>query len=134
MELEQLRREVSDGTIDSVVVGFTDHYGRTMGKRFDADFFLDGCVDDGTHVCDYLFTVDMEMEPVEGFAYSSWATGYGDVHLIPDMATLRRAGWTDGTAFVLCDVMDNATLRRGRPTLRLAIQGGGRIARLADRA
>ena len=109
MELEQLRREVSDGTIDSVVVGFTDHYGRTMGKRFDADFFLDRCVDDGAHVCDYLFTVDMEMEPVEGFAYSNWATGYGDVHLVPDMATLRRAGWTDGTAFVLCDVIDNAT-------------------------
>jgi glutamine synthetase len=109
MQLDQLRQEVSDGTIESVVVGFTDHYGRTMGKRFDADFFLESAVEDGTHACDYLLTVDMEMEPVEGFAYSNWSTGYGDFHLVPDMTTLRRAGWTTGTAFVLCDVMDNLT-------------------------
>ena len=98
-----------DGTIDSVVVGFTDHYGRTLGKRFDADFFLDRGAEDGTHACDYLLTVDMDMEPVEGFAYSNWETGYGDFHLVPDLATLRRAGWTTGTAFVLCDVVDTTT-------------------------
>jgi len=109
MQLDQLRHEVADGTVDSVVVGFTDHYGRTMGKRFDAEFFLESCVGDGTHACDYLLTVDMEMEPVEGFAYSNWATGYGDFHLVPDLDTLRRAGWTERTAFVLCDVIDNVT-------------------------
>lgn len=109
MHLDELRREVADATIDSVVVGFTDHYGRTMGKRFDAEFFLESCVADGTHACDYLLTVDMEMEPVEGFAYSNWSTGYGDFHLVPDLDTLRRAGWTTGTAFVLCDVIDNGS-------------------------
>ena len=75
MELEELRVAVSTGEIDSVVVGFTDHYGRTMGKRFDADFFLESCVEDGTHGCDYLLTVDMEMDPVEGFAYANWEKG-----------------------------------------------------------
>ena len=109
MQLDELRQEVSDGTIDCVVVGFTDHYGRTMGKRFDAGFFLDHGIEDGTHACDYLLTVDMEMEPVEGFTYSNWESGYGDFHLVPDLATLRRAGWTTGTAFVLCDVIDNTT-------------------------
>ncbi|MEQ8841595.1 MAG: glutamine synthetase family protein [Acidimicrobiales bacterium] len=109
MQLDELRQEVHDGAIDSVVVGFTDHYGRTLGKRFDADFFLDSGVDDGTHACDYLLTVDMEMEPVEGFAYSNWERGYGDFHLVPDLTTLRRAGWTTGTAFVLCDVVDTTT-------------------------
>jgi len=29
-------------------------YGRMMGKRFDADFFLQSAADDGTHACDYL--------------------------------------------------------------------------------
>ena len=108
MELAELRSRVADRSIESVVVGFTDHYGRTMGKRFDADFFLDSCVDDGTHGCDYLLTVDMEMEPVDGYAYANWEKGYGDFHLVPDLATLREAAWTTGTAFVLCDVIDDA--------------------------
>ncbi|MFT5201808.1 MAG: glutamine synthetase [Candidatus Aldehydirespiratoraceae bacterium] len=109
MQLDELRAEVASGEIDSVVVGFTDHYGRTMGKRFDADFFLDSGVEDGTHACDYLLTVDMEMAPVEGYEYTNWEKGYGDFHLVPDLTTLRRAGWTTGTAFVLCDVMDGTT-------------------------
>ena len=109
MRLEQLHQAVTDGEIDSVVVGFTDHYGRTMGKRFDAAFFLESCATEGTHGCDYLLTVDMEMEPVEGFAYANWERGYGDFHLVPDLDTLRMAGWTTRTAFVLCDVIDDET-------------------------
>ncbi len=107
MELEELRRAVGSGEIETVVVAFTDHYGRLMGKRFDAGFFLESCADDGTHACDYLFTVDMEMEPVEGYAFANWAGGYGDVHLVPDLATLRPVGWADGVALVLCDVLDH---------------------------
>jgi len=109
MQIDELRSTVADGSIDTVVVGFTDHYGRTMGKRFDADFFLESCAADGTHGCDYLLTVDMEMEPIEGYAYANWEKGYGDFHLVPDLDTLRLAGWTTGTAFVLCDVIDDAT-------------------------
>ena len=104
MELHELRAKLADDTIDTVVVGFTDHYGRTMGKRFDAEFFCES-IGDGTHACDYLLTVDMEMDPVEGYAFANWAGGYGDFHLVPDLATLRLAAWTDRTAFVLCDVM-----------------------------
>ncbi|MDG1877197.1 MAG: glutamine synthetase family protein [Acidimicrobiales bacterium] len=108
MDLAELRVRVAERSIETVVVGFTDHYGRTMGKRFDADFFLDSCAVDGTHGCDYLLTVDMEMEPVGGYAYANWEKGYGDFHLVPDLATLREAAWTTGTALVLCDVFDNA--------------------------
>jgi len=109
MQLDELRSAVSNDLLDTVVVGFTDHYGRLMGKRFDADFFVESCVGDGTHACDYLLTVDMEMEPVEGYSFANWAGGYGDVHLVPDLATLRRAGWTERTAMVLCDVADQST-------------------------
>ncbi|MEM9564671.1 MAG: glutamine synthetase family protein [Actinomycetota bacterium] len=105
MRVDELRERVQAGAIDTVVVAFPDHYGRLLGKRFDAGFFLDACVDDGTHACDYLFTVDMEMEPVEGFAFANWEGGYGDVHLVPDLATLRPVGWADRVALVLCDAV-----------------------------
>ena len=86
---EALRRAVADGSIDTVIVAFTDHFGRLMGKRFDAEFFCDDALGHGTHGCNYLLTVDMDMEPVEGYAYANWSKGYGDFHLVPDLSTLR---------------------------------------------
>lgn len=104
----ELRAAVESGEIDTVVVGFSDHYGRLMGKRFDAEFFIEEGLDQGTHACNYLLTVDMEMEPVPGYTYANWALGYGDFHLVPDPSTLCLAGWTERTALVLCDVHDDA--------------------------
>ena len=104
LTVEELALLVDSGDIETVVAGFTDHYGRLCGKRFDAGFFLASVVQHGTHGCDYLLTVDMEMEPVAGYDFASWDLGYGDVHLVPDLATLRRADWLDATAIVLCDV------------------------------
>src|SRR5919106_3442719 len=89
--------------VDTVLVAFTDHYGRLCGKRYDADFFEEAIAKDGTHACDYLLTTDMELEPVPGYRFANWELGYGDMRLVPDMATLRRASWLDGTALVLCD-------------------------------
>ncbi|MEN8239513.1 MAG: glutamine synthetase family protein [Actinomycetota bacterium] len=109
LDLEALAVAVDEGTIDTVVVAFTDHYGRVHGKRVDASFFLDDVAASGTHGCDYLLTVDMEMEPVPGYAYSNWELGYGDFHMVPDFGTLRVASWLDATAIVLCDLFDDAT-------------------------
>jgi len=109
MSPEELQRAVEDGSIDTVVVAFTDLYGRLIGKRFDARFFVDEAIEAGTHACDYLFTVDMEMNPVPGYGFASWQQGYGDVHVVADMSTLRRAAWADRAAFVLCDVIDDGT-------------------------
>ncbi|MCP4223340.1 MAG: glutamine synthetase, partial [Actinomycetia bacterium] len=103
MTPDELRAETDLGLIDTVVVAFTDHYGRSMGKRLDARFFVDEALANGTHACDYLLTVDMEMEPVEGYAFANWTGGYGDMHLVPDSSTLRRAAWAERTALVLCD-------------------------------
>ncbi|HEX6882714.1 MAG TPA: glutamine synthetase family protein [Planctomycetota bacterium] len=104
-----LAERVEAGTIDTVVVAFTDHYGRLMGKRFDARFFLAEVLSHGAHACDYLLTVDVEMNPVPGYAFANWERGYGDFHLVPDLATLRVASWLGRTALVLCDVHDVAT-------------------------
>jgi glutamine synthetase len=101
---DALAQLVDNGEIDTVVVGFTDLYGRLMGKRFDTDFFLEQTVEHGTHGCDYLLAVDIDMEPIPGYEFANWAKGYGDIHLSPDMDTLRVASWLDKTAMVQCDV------------------------------
>jgi glutamine synthetase len=106
LRLEQLAHLVEADEIDTVLVAFPDLYGRLMGKRFDARFFLDAVALDGTHGCDYLLTVDMEMEPVPGYSFANWERGYGDFHLEPDLRTLRRITWLERSALVLCDVRD----------------------------
>src|SRR5687768_5567327 len=109
LTLEQLKGMVAQGEIETVLAGFTDHYGRLMGKRFDAEMFVDEIAKHGGHVCDYLLTVDMEMELVPGYKFANWELGYGDVHMVPDMGTLRLASWLEKTAFVVCDVKSEKT-------------------------
>jgi glutamine synthetase len=109
LTLEALRGMVAQGSIETVVAGFTDHYGRLMGKRFDAEMFVDEIAKAGGHACDYLLTVDMEMDPVPGYSFANWELGYGDVHMVPDLGTLRLASWLDKTAFVVCDVKSEKT-------------------------
>lgn len=109
LDAEGLGEQVESGAIDTVIVGFIDHYGRLHGKRFDAGFFLSDIAAAGTHGCDYLLTVDMEMEPVPGYAYANWDLGYGDFHMVPDLSTLRVADWLPSSAIVLCDLVDDAT-------------------------
>lgn len=109
LTLAELAAKVEAGDIETVLVQFTDHYGRFMGKRFDAEFFVEDTVSHGTHGCNYLLTVDMEMEPVPGYQFANWELGYGDFHLVPDMDTLRIASWLDKTAVVLCDLEDDKT-------------------------
>jgi glutamine synthetase len=104
LTIDDLRALVKRAEIDTVLVMFTDIYGRQMGKRLDAGFFLDHTAASGTHACDYLLTVDMNMEPVAGYALSSWERGYGDFHVAPDLNTLRVASWLEKTAVMLCDL------------------------------
>jgi len=106
LSVQDLEEKIAEGEIETVVVGFTDHYGRLMGKRFDAEFFLE-TLNGGTHACDYLLTTDMEMEPVPGYDFANWELGYGDFHLVPDISTLRVANWLNQTALVLCDLYDS---------------------------
>lgn len=106
---ERLRELVAQEQIETVIVAFTDHYGRLTGKRYDAEMFVEDTIQHGTHGCDYLLTTDMEMEPVPGYTFANWELGYGDFHLVPDMTTLRIASWLDKTAMVLCDVKSEKT-------------------------
>jgi glutamine synthetase len=107
---------VRNGEIDTVLTVFPDGYGRLLGKRLVARHFLQHALDEGVHACIYLFTVDMEMEPLPGFTLTSWERGYGDMKLVPDMRTLRRIPWLPGTALVFCDVVgEDGTLIEEAP-------------------
>jgi glutamine synthetase len=103
---EELNKAVQAGTIDTVLVVMVDMQGRLVGKRFEAGYFVDGAHAE-THACDYLLANDIDMEPVPGYAAASWDKGYGDFVLKPDLASLRRTPWLEGTALVLADVLDH---------------------------
>eukprot|EP00211_Chloroparvula_japonica_P003166 CAMPEP_0119125440 /NCGR_PEP_ID=MMETSP1310-20130426/4715_1 /TAXON_ID=464262 /ORGANISM="Genus nov. species nov., Strain RCC2339" /LENGTH=450 /DNA_ID=CAMNT_0007115509 /DNA_START=178 /DNA_END=1527 /DNA_ORIENTATION=+ len=105
MSLNQLEKEVKSGDIETVCIVTPDQFGRFMGKRLDAEFFLE-TQESGSHFCNYLFTVDIDMEPQHGFEFANWESGYGDFHVVPDLNTLRRLTWQDKTALVIGDVMD----------------------------
>lgn len=108
MTLDELAEAVAADEIDTVIIAFSDHYGRLLGKRLDAEYFLNEAAEQGAHACNYLLTTDIEMEPAPGYRFANWERGYGDFHLAPDMTTLRRASWLEGAAIVLCDVEDEA--------------------------
>lgn len=103
MTLAQLTALVRKGQIDTVLVGFPDPFGRLVGKRFQADFFLKSVARHGTHGCNYLLTVNLDMDPLDGFAVANWDTGFGDFEMAPDLSTLRILPWQPGSALVICD-------------------------------
>ena len=106
MTLAELRRLTRSGSIDTILVALPDPFGRLVGKRFRADFFLDSVAKHGTHGCNYLLTVNLDMDPLDGFNVASWEKGFGDFVFRPDMETLRVLPWQPGAAFVLCDLAD----------------------------
>ena len=103
MTLQTLKTQVRSGAIDTVLVALPDPFGRLVGKRFRAEVFLDSVARHGTHGCNYLLTVNLEMDPLDGFQVASWDAGFGDFILRPDLGTLRRLPWQPGTALVICD-------------------------------
>ena len=104
LSVEQLRADVASGAVDTVIVAITDMQGRVVGKRLHAQFFLDDALQNATEGCNYLLAVDVDMNTVDGYAISSWSTGYGDLVMRPDLATLRRVPWHEGTVMVTADV------------------------------
>jgi glutamine synthetase len=104
MQLDDLKKQVKDGAIDTVLLAFTDMQGRLQGKRLTAEFFLDSVVDHGAEGCNYLLAVDVDMNTVSGYAMSSWELGYGDFEMQPDMETLAPVPWHEKTAIVIADL------------------------------
>ena len=127
---DQLNTLIDAGDIDTVIVAFTDMQGRLVGKRVSARLFKDEVSQHGAECCNYLLAVDAEMNTVDGYHHSSWEKGYGDMAMIPDLATLRLVPWIAGTAMVTADVKwldETAVAPAPREILKT------QIARLAER-
>jgi len=104
MKLQSLKAKIASKEIDTVVVAFPDVFGRLIGKRLTARHFLQTAAHQGTHACNYLLTVNLEMEPLPGFPFANWEKGYGDFELRLDLDTLRVLPWQTAAALVLCDL------------------------------
>ena len=104
----KIKLKISKQEIDTVLVCMVDMQGRLMGKRFHSEAFLE-MAEDETHCCNYLLATDLEMATPDGYASTSWSTGYGDYVMKPDLGTLRPVPWIEGTAICLCDVLDHNT-------------------------
>ncbi len=104
LTVDQLRADVTAGVVDTVLVMITDMQGRLQGKRLHADYFMDTVLAHGTEGCNYLLAVDVDMNTVGGYAMSSWERGYGDFVMVPDLATLRRVPWQEGTVALQADL------------------------------
>lgn len=106
LSFDALKQCVADGTVDTVLACFPDMQGRLMGKRFHAVNFIETSFEE-THCCNYLLATDLEMATPPGYASSSWEKGYGDYIMAPDLTTIRATPWLEGTAMVLCDILDH---------------------------
>ena len=102
---EQIDAGIADGSIDTVVIAFPDMQGRPVGKRVTSDFFKSHVAEHGIEVCEYLLAVDVDMNPLPGYRFANWDTGYGDVVCHPDFGTARRIPWLPGTAVVIADLV-----------------------------
>jgi glutamine synthetase len=130
MTLDELRQQVGEGTVDTVLLTIADMEGRLQGKRLTANHFLDEVVSHAAEGCNYLLAVDVDMNTVDGYAMSSWERGYGDFVMKPDMDTLRPVPWHEGTVLVMADLAwedDSDVVASPRQILRR------QLARLAER-
>jgi len=104
LEPAVLTQMIADEQIETVLTVFPDIYGRLLGKRVAGRYFAEQVLEGALHACDYLLACDIEMDPVPGYTFTSWAHGYGDFRLVPDLNTMRVASWLEKSALVLCDV------------------------------
>ncbi|WP_226343792.1 glutamine synthetase family protein [Agilicoccus flavus] len=102
--LDDLRADCEAGTVDTIVIAFTDMQGRLAGKRLHPGFFFGHVLEHGTEGCNYLLTADVEMNTIEGYALTSWERGYGDFAFDLDLSTLRRTPGEPNSATILADL------------------------------
>jgi len=108
LTFDDLKKQITAGDVDTVLVCFVDMQGRLMGKRFHALNFIESAYRE-THCCNYLLATDLEMATPDGYASTSWERGYGDYVMKPDLETIRPMPWLEGTVMVLCDILDHHT-------------------------
>ena len=105
LTLETLPHQIRSGDVHTVVVAFPDLQGRPVGKRVTGSFFLEHVLNHGIEACDYLLACDVDMDPLPGYEFTNWETGYGDLNAVIDPQTVRPIPWLPGSVLVLCDLL-----------------------------
>ena len=59
---------------------------------------------EGIAQCDVIFGWDIAEEVIGDLPYSSWAGGFRDVLMRPDLSTFAVVPWEQGAASVICDL------------------------------
>ncbi|MFJ7280585.1 glutamine synthetase family protein [Kitasatospora sp. NPDC098663] len=99
--LEQL---VAAFGVDTVLLATVDVQGRLKGKEYDARTLVErlrsGAL--SPEMCGYVLGTDLAMTPASSGPFS-WASGFGDVGLLPDTKRARLLPWLPGTALVLAE-------------------------------
>jgi glutamine synthetase len=110
LDPQDLDRMLRNGEVDTVLCALPDLWGRLVGKRVAARAFRRILNEGGgVNASLYLFVVDMDMEPLPGFALTDWDRGFQDFLMLPDLSTLRLVPWLERTALVLCDAVIERT-------------------------
>jgi glutamine synthetase len=104
---------------------FADTWGIPRGKRLSTKHFLSVAAGSGFAIANVAFTWDMH-GVIFPTAFVHDETGYPDMHVVPDLSSLRVAAWGEGTAFCVCDTIDPATHEAvpldGRAILRRTVE------------
>jgi glutamine synthetase len=105
---EAARAFLEDHDVHTVECMFADTWGIARGKRLPTSHFLRVASGSGFAMANVAFTWDMH-GVIFPTSFVNDETGYPDMHVVPDLSTLRRAGWSEGIAYCICDTIDTAT-------------------------
>lgn len=117
LTVDDLTTAANSGDITTVLLAVPNMLGQLKGKRLDASGFLKTIKDDvkggaegGAEMCAYILATDVDMEPLDGFELTGWEQGFGDVHIIPDLNTIRRLPHLTGTVLIHADAFHRSGL------------------------
>ena len=123
--VEAARELLDRHEVHTVECMFADTWGIPRGKRLATQHFLSTAGGLGFAMANVAFTWDMH-GVIFPTAFVNDETGYPDMHVVPDLSTVRIAAWTGGTAFCFCDTIDPATHEAvpmdGRAILRRTVE------------
>ena len=97
--------DLDPADIRTVIVTSADVSGRLVGKRFAPEVFR-RLVEEGVPLSSCVLGWDVDQWPGPQQSYTGHQTGWHDVRLVPDLATLRLAGWLEGTAICVADFVE----------------------------
>ncbi|HTG48220.1 MAG TPA: glutamine synthetase family protein [Actinomycetota bacterium] len=99
MQLRDAERFLSD--LDTVECCFPDTWGVFVGRRMPAPVFL-RAAERGISMPNAPFAWNVRGD-IDAVPFTNPDTGFPNMHVMPDLSTLRPAPWADRTAFCLMD-------------------------------